>query len=72
MTATLDDVTSKKKPEASAEAQANEELVRRTREQGLSLTGPDELLKQLTKAVLENPLTVLENPLICLHPEPRS
>jgi len=29
------------------------ELVRRAREQGLSLTGPDGLLKQLTKTVIE-------------------
>jgi putative transposase len=52
MTATLENVT-KKKPEPSAEQRAAEELVRRDREQGLSLTGPDGLLKQLTKAVLE-------------------
>ena len=31
----------------------------RAREQGLSLTGPDGLLKQLTKAVLERALTEL-------------
>jgi putative transposase len=55
MTATLDDVT-KKKPEPSAEAEAATELVRRAREQGLSLTGPDGLLKQLTKTVLETAL----------------
>jgi transposase-like protein len=30
--------------------------VRRAREQGLSLTGPDRLLKQLTKTVLETAL----------------
>ena len=30
--------------------------MRRAREQGLSLTGPDRLLKQLTKAVLETAL----------------
>jgi putative transposase len=47
---TLEDVT-KKKPEPSAEQRAAEELVRRAREQGLSLTGPDGLLKQLTKTV---------------------
>ncbi len=35
---------------------AAEELVRRAREQGLSLTGPDGLLKQLTKTVLETAL----------------
>jgi putative transposase len=57
MTATLDGVTKKKsKPEPSAEAQVAEELVRRAREQGLSLTGPDGLLKQLTKTVLETAL----------------
>src|ERR1700742_2202661 len=55
MTATLDAVASKKKdrPEPSAEQRAAEELVRRAREQGLSLTGPDGLLKQLTKVVLD-------------------
>jgi putative transposase len=52
MDATLVTVT-KKKPEPSAEQQAAEELVRRAREQGLSLTGPDGLLKQLTKVVIE-------------------
>jgi transposase-like protein len=53
MTTTLDDVTArKKKPEPSAAA----ELVRLATEQGLSLTGPDGLLKQLTKAVLETAL----------------
>jgi putative transposase len=61
MTATLDAVASKKKdekdkPERSAEQRAAEELVRRAREQGLSLTGPDGLLKQLTKVVIETAL----------------
>jgi putative transposase len=57
MTATLDDVTKKKdRPEPGAEAQVAQELVRRAREQGLSLTGPDGLLKQLTKTVLETAL----------------
>src|SRR6185503_3037243 len=57
MTETLDDVTPrKKKPEPSAEAAAAAELVRLAKEQGLSLTGPDGLLKQLTKAVLETAL----------------
>jgi hypothetical protein len=56
MTATLDDVTARKKSELSAEAQAAAELVRAAREQGLSLTGPDGLLKQLTKTVLETSL----------------
>src|SRR6202162_6559369 len=56
MTATLADGTEKIKPEPSAEQLAAEELVRRAREQGLSLTGPDGLLKQLTKTVLETAL----------------
>jgi putative transposase len=56
MTATLDDVTKKIKPEPSAEQLAAEELVRQQRAQGLSLTGPDGLLKQLTKTVLETAL----------------
>ena len=56
MTATLDDVA-KKKPEQSAEQQAAAELVRLAREQGLSLTGPDGLLKQLTKTVIETALS---------------
>jgi putative transposase len=56
MTATLDDVTRKTKPEPTAEQRAAEELVARAREQGLSLTGPDGLLKQLTRTVLETAL----------------
>jgi putative transposase len=57
MTATLNDVTKKKEPpEQSAEQQAATELVRLAKEQGLSLTGPDGLLKQLTKTVLETAL----------------
>ena len=57
MTTTLDDVTARKKrPEPSAEQRAAEELVRRAKEQGLSLTGPDGLLRQLTKTVLETAL----------------
>jgi transposase-like protein len=56
MTATLDGVTNKKKAEPTAEEKVAEELVRRAREQGLSLTGPDGLLKQLTKTVLETAL----------------
>ncbi|MGH3428794.1 MAG: IS256 family transposase, partial [Mycobacteriales bacterium] len=55
MSATLDDVA-KKKSEPSAEAQAAAELVRLAKEQGLSLTGPDGLLKQFTKGVLETAL----------------
>src|ERR1700730_16691139 len=57
MTATLDDVTSRKRKGApTAEQRGAEELVRRAREQGLSLTGPDGLLRQLTKTVLETAL----------------
>src|SRR5215469_6007071 len=59
MTATLDDVAARKrkdKPEPTTEQKVAEELVRRAREQGLSLTGPDGLLKQLTKTVLETAL----------------
>ena len=56
MTATLNDVVNKKPAEQSAEQQAAVELVRLAKEQGLSLTGPDGLLKQLTKAVLETAL----------------
>ncbi|WP_433288454.1 IS256 family transposase [Micromonospora sp. CA-244673] len=57
MTATLNDQTGRKKrPELSAEAKAAAELVRAAKEQGLSLTGPDGLLKQLTKTVLESAL----------------
>jgi transposase-like protein len=56
MTTTLSDMTAKKKPEPSAEEAAAEELVRLAREQGLSLTGPDGLLKQFTRTVLETAL----------------
>ena len=56
MTATLNDVSKKIKQEPTAEQVAAEELVRRAREQGLSLTGPDGLLRQLTKTVLETAL----------------
>ena len=58
MTATLGDVPKKKdKPEPTPEQQVAEELVRRAREQGLSLTGPDGLLKQLTKTGLNQEMT---------------
>jgi len=58
MTATLDSVTKEKVPgEHSAEQQAATELVRLAAERGLSLTGPDGLLKQLTKAVIEAALS---------------
>lgn len=53
--ATLD-VVPKKKPEPSAEELAAKEWVRLARSQGLSLTGPDGLLKQFTKSVLETAL----------------
>jgi transposase-like protein len=56
MTATLPDVAAKKQGEESAEQQAAAELVRLAREQGLALTGPDGLLRQLTKTVLETAL----------------
>ena len=56
MTATLDDVTRSKRPDPTAEEAAARELVRLAREQGLSLTGPDGLLKQLTKTVIETAL----------------
>jgi putative transposase len=47
---TLDVMSPKKKPEPSAEELADRELVRLAKEQGLSLTGPDGLLKQFTRA----------------------
>jgi transposase-like protein len=50
-------VTKRKPVEQSAEQQAAIELVRLAREQGLSLTGPDGLLKQLTKTVIETALS---------------
>ena len=56
MTTTLDGVAKKKADEQSAEQQAAVELVRMAKEQGLSLTGPDGLLKQLTKTVIETSL----------------
>src|SRR6195952_2651534 len=57
MTVTLNDVAKKKAAEQTAEQQAAVELVRMAREQGLSLTGPDGLLKQLTKTVIETALS---------------
>ncbi len=58
MTAPLNDVNSKneKKPMPSAEGAASVELVRIGKEQGLSPTGPDGLLKMFTKNVLETAL----------------
>jgi putative transposase len=58
MTATLEDVTKPKPPpERSPEQEAAAELVRQAKERGLSLTGPDGLLKQLTKSVIETALS---------------
>ncbi|WP_416352017.1 IS256 family transposase [Subtercola sp. RTI3] len=55
MMTTLDAVK-RNKPEPSAEELAAKELVRLAAEQGLSLTGPDGLLKQFIKTVLETAL----------------
>jgi putative transposase len=49
MTTTLSDMTAKKQSEPSAEELAALELVRLAKEQGLSLTGPEGLLKQFTR-----------------------
>lgn len=46
----------KEKAEPSAEQKAAVELARLAQEQGLSLSGPEGLLKQLTKTVLETAL----------------
>jgi putative transposase len=56
MATTLNDMTAKKRPEPSPEEIAAKELVRLAQERGLSLTGPDGLLKQFTKNVLETAL----------------
>ena len=57
MTETLQDMSAaKKKPEPTPEAVAARELVRQARAQGLSLTGPDGLLKQFQKSVIETAL----------------
>ena len=53
MTATLDDVTKRIRKEPTAEEKLAADLVARAREEGVSLTGPDGLLKQLTKTVIE-------------------
>src|SRR3954454_7978160 len=47
------DVVPKKRPSPPRRRRQPKELVRVAREQGLSLTGPDGLLKQFTKSVLE-------------------
>ena len=50
------DAVKRNRPEPSAEELAAKELVRLAAEPGLSLTGPDGLLKQFTKTVLETAL----------------
>src|SRR4051795_4720299 len=49
-------MTAKKQSEPSAEELAARELVRLAKEQGLSLTGPEGLLKQFTNNVLKTAL----------------
>ena len=58
MSTTLNDLNStiEKNQEHSAEEIAAKELVRMAKDKGLSLTGPDGLLKQFTKTVLETAL----------------
>src|SRR5690348_10448375 len=56
MTATLQDMAAKKKQEQSPERLAAAELVRQAQERGRVVTGPDGLLKQLTKTVIETSL----------------
>jgi transposase-like protein len=56
MGATLQDMAAKKGQEQTPEQLAAAELVRQARERGVSLTGPDGLLKQLTKTVIETAL----------------
>ena len=53
---TLDVVSEKKKSDPSAEETDAKELVHLSRVLGLSLTGPDVLLKHFTKTVLETVL----------------
>src|SRR5215475_2802501 len=53
---TLDDVTKKKPAEESAEQQAAAQLLAQAKEQGVALVGPNGLLNQLTKNVLETAL----------------
>lgn len=55
MAATLGAVPSMKLTEKS-ETEAARELVRMAKEQGLALTGPEGLLKQLTRTVIETAL----------------
>jgi putative transposase len=57
MTVTLDEMAKRKPAEVTAEQAAATELVRLAKERGLSLTGPDGLLKLLTKSVIETALS---------------
>lgn len=50
------DVGARKSKKGSAEAEAAKEFLKLASDRGLSLTGPDELLKQFTKNVLETAL----------------
>ena len=56
MEPTLGDVSAKKKTQSSAEAEAAREFLKLASDRGLSLTGPDGLLKQFTRNVLETAL----------------
>jgi transposase-like protein len=56
MDPTLGDVSAKKK-QPSAEAEAAKEFLKLASDRGLSLTGPEGLLKQFTKNVLETALS---------------
>ena len=56
MEPTLGDVSAKKTTPSSAEAEAAREFLELAGDRGLSLTGPDGLLKQFTKNVLETAL----------------
>ena len=51
MMTTLNGMTAKKKPESCAEELAVKEPLEYAKEHGLSVTGPDGLLKQFTKNV---------------------
>ena len=64
MTTTFDAVNPKKKPDPTAEASAAAELVRMAKEKGWSSIGPDGLLKQLTKTVLETALNAGRSALV--------
>ena len=57
MTATAETVGKRKPPrERSVEQEAAVELVRQAKERGLDLTGPEGLLRKLTKSVIETAL----------------